>query len=110
LIFTDPSGLWPDLPTDEATLRLGRFKPCSLSAIGTPVSYAPFLDADYKGAVAYISMARDQFIPLEKAQENIRNGGIQLTKVVDGGHGIDIEAQEELVKAIKEFAAVFAAA
>ncbi|KAI9162963.1 hypothetical protein HJFPF1_04558 [Paramyrothecium foliicola] len=102
LIFSDPAGLWTNLTADEAKLRIGRFQPCAVGAIGTPISYAPYQDSNYHGVIAYVAMKNDKFIPQDKAEGNIQKSGIKLVKWLEGGHGIDVEATEEIVKTVEE--------
>ncbi|KAF2179041.1 hypothetical protein K469DRAFT_674683 [Zopfia rhizophila CBS 207.26] len=107
LIFSDPKSLWPNLPAEEGALWIGKLKPCSVSAIGTPVSYASYQDPSYKGAIAYVSMEDDQIISKELKQGYLNKSGITLIKSVKGGHGINLEAREEVVGVVLELVDVF---
>ncbi|KAJ4360449.1 uncharacterized protein N0V89_001012 [Didymosphaeria variabile] len=90
------------LPAVEAKGWLEKMKPVAVAAVRTPVSYAPFKDPNCDGAIAYIWAEDDSIVTPELRQSYLDKSGITLTRSVKGGHGIDLEAREDVVKNVVE--------
>ncbi|KAF2864664.1 hypothetical protein BDV95DRAFT_600382 [Massariosphaeria phaeospora] len=107
LMFTDASQLWPGLPIEEAKAWFAKMKPCAASAIGTPVSYAPFRDPNYDGIIAFVALEDDPIVTPELVQSYLQKSGIKLTRSIKGPHGIDLQVRDEVIKVVLELAELF---
>lgn len=77
-------------------------KPVAVAAVGTPVSYAPFKDPNYDDAIAYVWAEEDAIITPKLREAYLAKSGITLTRSIKGGHGIDLEGTDEVVKNVIE--------
>ncbi|KAF2463890.1 uncharacterized protein BDR25DRAFT_244359 [Lindgomyces ingoldianus] len=107
LTFSDRTWLWPDISAEEAAEWMSKLSPVSMTALATPISYAPFQDPYYNDSLAYVHLLRDAIVLPELREIYIEKSGITLTASIDGPHGIGVEVTEEVANVAVELVEKF---
>jgi pimeloyl-ACP methyl ester carboxylesterase len=77
------------------------------AAVATPISYAPYKDPVFDGRIAFVYAEDDSIVTPEMRDSYLEKSGIQITRSIKGGHGIDQEAREDVLRIVVELAEEF---